>query len=135
MLMTLFKAARIRTGAGHMDSYSDGGGYLGLAADMAGYKAEPCEPDDVEYEPTFDAAKPFTIGGEEWERMQQLINEKAKEIADRLYTVRESLIKDPIGEEYAREAGMTASENEEATMRRPSAFPPYMFRFVAHNRG
>jgi hypothetical protein len=35
MMMSLFKHARIAHGAGHMDSYSDSGGYVGMAADMA----------------------------------------------------------------------------------------------------
>ena len=35
ILMALFKIARIRNGSGHMDSYVDAAGYLGLAADEA----------------------------------------------------------------------------------------------------
>lgn len=46
MLMALFKAARIRNGAGHIDSYTDLCGYVAIAAGMVG--ADSIDPKDEE---------------------------------------------------------------------------------------
>ncbi len=41
MLMSLFKAARIRNGVDHIDSYTDMCGYVAIAAGMVGADANP----------------------------------------------------------------------------------------------